>query len=228
MEKIKVMLVEDDLDWIDGLKRFLAVHERIDLFASVSSLADCFAVLRNVHTDIIIMDIMLCDDELSGLDATLDITAAFPHIKVIMLSSIDGNDDIFNEAFLNGAFEYVYKQDVEQLPDVIMAAMTNPTHKHGDRLRKLVYEKKKSLLSDKDIQLLRLIEEDKTQIEIAAQLNVTLAAVKKRVGRILKKMNWQQSSKLLADKCFKWGLLDTSLCSLTASDNLSHSSRGYS
>lgn len=208
MEKIKVMLVEDDPDWIEGLKSFFAGHERIELFSSVSSLADCFAILRNVHTDIVIMDIMLRNDEPSGLDATLDITLKFPDIKVVMLSSIDRDDDIFNEAFLNGAFEYVYKQDFEQLPDVIMAAMNNPSHKFGDRLRKLVYAQKKSLLSAKDIELLRLILEDKTQPEIAEKLGVSLAAVKKQVGRILKKMSWDQSSKQLADKCGKWGLLD--------------------
>lgn len=208
MEKIKVMVVEDDPDWIDGLKSFFAGHERIELFSSVSSLADCFAVLRNVHTDIVIMDIMLRDDEPSGLDATLDITTEFPHIKVVMLSSIDRDDDMFNEAFLNGAYEYVYKQDFEHLPDVIVAAMDNTSHKFGDRLRKLVYEQKRSLLSDKDIELLRLILEDKTQLEIAKELGVSLAAVKKRVGRILKKMSWEHSSKLLAEKCDKWGLLD--------------------
>lgn len=202
------MLVEDDPDWIAGLEFFFAGHERIELFSSLSSLADCFAVLHNVHTDIVIMDIMLNNDEPSGLDATLDITMEFPHIKVVMLSSIDRDDDIFNEAFLNGAFEYVYKQDFEQLPDVIMQAMDSPSHKFGDRLRKLVYEQKKSLLSDKDIKLLRLILDNKTQPEIAIELEVTLSAVKKQVGRILKKMKWEQSSRQLADKCSKWGLLD--------------------
>lgn len=208
MEKIKVMLVEDDPDWIEGLESFFHGHEQIELFSSVSTIDDCFAVLRNVRTDIVIMDIMLSDYESSGLDATLDITIEFPHVKVIMLSSIDHDDDIFNEAFLNGTFEYVYKLDFEQLPDIIMRAMNNHSHKYGDKLRKLVYEKKKGLLSSKDIELLRLISEDKTQSEIATELDVTLAGVKKHVGRILKKMNWEQSSKLLADKCRKWGLLD--------------------
>jgi len=146
MEKIKVMLVEDDPDWIEGLVSFFNGHEQIELYSCVSTIDDCFTVLRNVHTDIVIMDIMLNDYVLSGLDATLDITIEFPHVKVIMLSSIDHDDDIFNEAFLNGAFEYVYKQDFEQLPDVMMRAVNNPTHKYGEKLRKLVYEKKKRLI----------------------------------------------------------------------------------
>jgi len=70
-------------------------------------------------------------------------------------------------------------------------------------------KRKKDLLSSKDIELLRMISEEKTQPEIAAALEVTLAAVKKHVSRIMKKWNWEQSSKRLADKCWKWGLLDS-------------------
>ncbi|CFJ48837.1 Uncharacterised protein [Mycobacterium tuberculosis] len=37
---------------------------------------------------------------------------------------------------------------------------------------------------------------------------MSLAAVKKHVGRIMKKFNWERSSSELADKCHKWGLLE--------------------
>lgn len=207
MEKIKVLLVEDDPDWIFGIKNFFEGHESIDLLSAVSSIEDCFLILHNNHIDIVIMDIMLNDYDSSGLDATLDITIEFPDVKVIMLSSLD-EDEIFNEAFMNGAFEYVYKPDFEQLPDVIVNAMQNDSHKYGERLRKLVFEKKKSLLSGSDCELLKLVLAGKTQAEIAKELDVSLAAVKKHIGRIMKKFTWQQSSKELADRCYKWGLLD--------------------
>lgn len=120
-------------------------------------------MLHTNPADIVVMDSMLGDHKASGLDATLDISVQYPHVKVIMLSSLDDDDEIFYESFLNGAYDYLYKNEFEKLPDVICAAMHNQGSKYGDRLRRMVYEKKKSLLSNEDRQLLIMIYEGKTQ-----------------------------------------------------------------
>lgn len=208
MSKIKVLYVEDDPDWREGLQSFFIGDENITLYACVSSIEECFTMLRDDPADIVVMDIMLGDHKASGLDATLDISTQYPHIKVIMLSSLDDNDEIFNEAFMNGAYDYLYKNEFERLPEVICAAMHKQHSKYGDRLRKLVQEKKKSLLSEGDRQLLSMIYAGMTQTHIAKELHVSLAAVKKHVGRIMKKFDWEHSSSELADKCQKWGLLE--------------------
>jgi len=56
--------------------------------------------------------------------------------------------------------------------------------------------------------VLKLLLLNMTQTQIAEQLNVSIAAVKKQVGRVKRKFNWNRSSKELADKCQKWGVLD--------------------
>lgn len=207
-DRIRALFVEDDPDWQNGIQDFLSGQEDIELYACVSTVEECFAHLNDQPTDIVIMDIILNEYDASGLDAALDISLHFPDIKVIMLSSLDSDDEVFNEAFLNGAYEYIYKYDFEQLPDTMRGAMRNPTSKYGERLRKLVYEKKKGLLSIGDSELLKLILEGKTQTEIAKEFHVSVAAVKKHVGRVLKKFQWQESSRDLALKCKKWGILD--------------------
>lgn len=208
MSKIKVLYVEDDPDWREGLQRFFFGNEKIELYACVSTIEECFALLRDDPADIVVMDIILGDHRASGLDATLDISVEFPRVGVIMLSSLDDNDEIFYEAFLNGAYDYLYKNEFEKLPEVIGDAMSNRSTKYGDRLRKMVFERKKSLLNDSDRQLLSMIAEGKTQTQIATELHVSLAAVKKHVGRIIKKFKWERSSGELAEKCRKWGLLE--------------------
>jgi NarL family two-component system response regulator LiaR len=207
--KIRVLYVEDDEEWRAGLSHFFSEHERIDLYACVSSIIACFDVLREEPTDVVVLDIMLGDEKITGLDAALDITALYPSVKIIMLSSIDNDDEIFNEAFLNGAYDYLYKYDFEKLPDTIHEAMNNPASKYGDRLKKLVYEKKKSMISKGDSEILIRLRDGMTQIQIAEELHVSLAAVKKHIGRLMKKFNWERSSNALAVKCDKWGLLDS-------------------
>jgi|GEM_PF-950509 len=207
-EKIRVLYVEDDEEWRAGISHFFSGHDSIELYACVSSIAECFEVLQDLPADIVVMDILLGDARETGLDATLDITTQYPAVKVIMLSSLDDNDDVFNDAFLNGAYDYLYKYDFEKLPQAIEEAMNHEASKFGARLKKLVYEKKKSLMSSGDRELLLMLMNGMTQAQIANEQHVSLAAVKKHVSRIMKKFNWERSSIELAVKCYKWGLLD--------------------
>lgn len=206
--RAKVMLVEDDLEWSNGLQMYFAGESGFEIVSCVDTREACLLALEETPVDIILMDIMLGDAESSGLDATLDISHDYPNIKIIMLSSLDNDDDTFNEAFLNGAYDFVYKSEFEQIPVIIANAMDDRETKYGPRLKKLVYDKKKKLLNPYDVLLLKLILEGKTQQEIADMSSVSLSAVKKHVNRVLGKFEWKRTTKELAEKCYKWGLLD--------------------
>jgi CheY-like chemotaxis protein len=126
MEKITALLVEDDPEWQEALAAFFRDYEQIELKAIVSSAKDCHRMLEEQSFDIVLMDIMLDDYRTSGLDATLDISWRYPETKVIMLTSLDNDDEVFNEAFLNGAYEYIYKYDFEQLPSYVALSFYEP------------------------------------------------------------------------------------------------------
>lgn len=202
------MLVDDDIEWQRGICDYFGDHPQIDIVCCASSRKECQAALQKTDLDVVLMDIMLGEQSGNGLDAALDITSEHPAMKVIILSSIDNDDELFYEAFLGGAYDFVYKNDIEQLPHVIADSMENKTSKYGSRLRKLVFDKKKELLTANDVELLRHLVQGRTQQQISQLNNVSLAAVKKQVGRLLEKFNWPRSSKELADKCLKWGLID--------------------
>ena len=208
MERAKVLLVEDDLDWSSGLQTYFASEPGFEIVACADSKEACMSALDAIAVDVVLMDIMLGDAEATGLDAALDIAHKHPGVKVIIVSSLDNDDEVFNEAFLNGAYDFVYKNEFEQIPATIASAMNDQATKYGPRLKKLVYDKKKKLLNPYDIVLLKLTLEGRTQQEIADMNCVSLSAVKKHVGRILEKFDWSRSTKELADKCQKWGLLE--------------------
>ncbi|MCM3714116.1 response regulator [Alkalihalobacillus oceani] len=208
MNRAKVMLVEDDLDWSNGLQAYFSNETGFMITSCVDNMEACMAELNQTPVDVVLMDIILGDAKATGLDAALDITYKYPAVKVIIVSSLEDDDEVFNEAFLNGAYDFVYKNEFEQIPAVIANAMSEQVTKYGPRLKKLVYDKKKKLLNPYDVVLLKLIREGKTQQEIADMNSVSLSAVKKRVGRILEKFHWSRPTKELADKCHKWGLLE--------------------
>lgn len=202
------MLVEDDLEWQNGLQSFFSEDPAFEIVSCVGSIKECMSALSETEVNVVLLDIMLNDPAGTGLDIALDITYSYPSIKVIMVSSLENDDEVFNEAFLNGAYDFVYKNDFEQIPSVIASAMNNEKSKYGSRLKKLVYDKKMKLLSPYDIKLLLLVLEGKTQQEIADLYSISLSSVKKHVGRIMGKFNWNGSTKELSEKCKKWGLLE--------------------
>ena len=208
MEKINVLLVEDDMEWQQALTAFFREHETIVLSKIASTAKECFCALEQATFDIVLMDIMLDDYRTSGLDATLEICYRYPNTKVIMLTSLDNDDEVFNEAFMNGAYEYIYKYDFEQLPDAIIRAKQNPQSKYGERLRKLVFEQKRRLLTSTDLEVLRGLAQSLMLKEIAEQQNVSVSAVKKQLNRLFHKFGWTGTGKEFAEKCQKWGLLD--------------------
>lgn len=206
--RIQVLFVEDDPDWHDGLRDFFQRHPAIELAACVVSVEGALGVLQARSIDVVLLDVRLGERARSGIDGAADIDAAFPHVRIIMFSSLDSDDEMFHEAFLNGAYDYVYKYEIDQLPGVILSAMQNGRSKYGDRLRKLLLEQKGGLLQPADRELLALIAAGHSQQAVAALQGVSEDAVRKRIGRIRQRFRWQRSTRALAEQCERWGLLE--------------------
>jgi DNA-binding NarL/FixJ family response regulator len=208
MTRIRVLYVDDDPDWHAGLRDFFRHYPDIELAACVATVAEAWPVLESTPLDIVLLDVLLGDGGPSGVDAAADLHLAFPHVRVIMFSSLDSDDDTFNEAFLNGAYDYIYKYELDQLPGVITAAARDEQSKYGERLRALLVERKRQLLHDADRDLLALLAAGHSQQEIAALEHLTEEAIKKRVARLRKKFGWERSTRELAERCRMWGLLE--------------------
>ncbi len=119
MDRAKVLLVEDDLDWSSSLQTYFASETGFEIVACVDSKEACVSALDAIAVDVVLMDIML------------GIAHKHPGIKVIIVSSLDNDDEVFNEAFLNGAYDFVYKNEFEQIPATIAGAMKDQATKYG-------------------------------------------------------------------------------------------------
>lgn len=204
----RVLFVDDDPDWHVGLQEFFRHNPEVELVACTAAVAKARAILASIPIDVVLLDVMLGDHSPSGVEAAADIHLAFPHMRIIMFSSLDSDDATFNEAFLNGAYDYIYKYELEQLPAVIKAAAQNRRSKYGERLRALMLERKRELLQDADRDLLALLAAGHSQQEIADMAHLSEDAVKKRVSRLRKRFGRQRSTRELAERCRLWGLLE--------------------
>ncbi|UJF31288.1 response regulator transcription factor [Paenibacillus hexagrammi] len=220
MNKIKVVIVEDDRDWLRGLISYVNREPDLEVIATASTPAEAQSLFTGSCTpaDVVLMDIML-QDEPAGIGlAELALTAW--GVKVIMLTSMEEKDLIFR-SFQAGAIDYQIKANFEEIPGVIRAAhlrqstinaaVAEQMREEFRRLKKLEQEFKvkemKDLITPTELQVLEMIDQGHTQTEIANRFVISLRTVKIHVGHILKKLG-SSSSKEAAQKVRDLGLFD--------------------
>ncbi|MCM3633405.1 hypothetical protein M3180_08730 [Paenibacillus camelliae] len=201
------MYIEEDEQWRDGLNDFLSGHKDINWISYNPAAGEVASMLDQYHIHVIVNDTMQHTIDRSALYNMLDAHHIDTNIKYIMFTSLDQADDIFNEAFLHEANEYVKMSDFDQLPHIIRQAATCRSYTFGDQLHTLVHGRKKLLVQEGYGPLLHLIVKGKSQPQIARELSMSTAAIAKKINQIHQMFNWKGSIQQLADKCAKWGIL---------------------
>jgi DNA-binding NarL/FixJ family response regulator len=217
MPSIKVLIVEDDRDWLRGLKAYLSMQADIEVTATASTRNEAFEQLERHEIDVILMDIMLSGD-IEGIAITAEVCQTYG-TKVIMLTSLEEKEIIF-EAFKAGALDYHVKSNFEGIPGAVRsayknhapinAAVADQMRMEFRRLKQLERDFKKQELkrelTSMELQILDCIDRGLTQTEISEHFVISIRTVKIHVGHILKKLN-VGSSKEAAELVRSYGLL---------------------
>ncbi len=217
MTSIKVLMVEDDRDWLRGLKAYLSQQPDLEIVAVATSRAEAFEQLERYEVDVVLMDIMLSGD-IEGIEMTAEVSRIYG-TKVIMLTSLEEKEVIF-EAFKAGALDYHVKSNFEGIPDAIRSAFHNQSPINAAvademraefrRLKQLEREfKRKELeheLTATELEILACIDQGLTQPKIAERFVISIRTVKVHVGNILKKLR-VESSKEAAALVKQYGLI---------------------
>ncbi len=193
MDKIQVMIVEDDPAWIKILNSFLSQEEDIFVKASANSKDEAVRLAIDIKIDVIIMDINLSENLKDGVVAALEIKE-FSDSKIIMLTSYN-DDELIKDSFEVGAVDYLLKEDYLDLPNTIRKTYNNRSSiqvilndyarlKKDERLRELTTAEK---------EVFELIEQGLSQSQIATKLSKTNNTLRTQVKNILKKLGAKNS-----------------------------------
>ncbi|BFT71272.1 LuxR C-terminal-related transcriptional regulator [Paenibacillus sp. P36] len=220
MEPIRILIVEDDLDWLRGLKAYLDRQPDLQVIRTLSTAEEARELFTasEPDADVVLMDIML-QDEPAGIGLAEQALLAWG-AKVIMLTSMEEKDFIFR-SFQAGAIDYQIKSRFEELPDIIRgaharkasinAAVAEQMREEFRRLKRLEHQFKvkeaRDLITPTELQVLEMIDQGHTQTEIASRFFISLRTVKIHVGHILKKLG-SPSSKDAAQKMRELGLFE--------------------
>lgn len=190
---MRIMIVDDHEVVRLGLTNLLSRQQGWEVVAEAGTAAQAIHLANQHVPDIIVMDIRLTDG--SGIDACREIIKLHPQIKVIMLTSFAEDELLFN-AISAGAVGYVLKQvgndDLIRAIETISRgdAMLDPSVT-GQVLAKLRDSTRSEAfvdLSERELKVLALIAQGKTNREIASLLYLGEGTVRNYVSNILDKL----------------------------------------
>lgn len=204
--KTKILIVDDHLIVIEGLKSLLAGNNEFVCVGSVTNAYDAVDFLKKNEVDIALLDINL--PEISGIDLCKRITDEFTNVKCIALTTFAERSYI-SRMIQNGAMGYLLKSSSrEELFEAI-----NQVTKGGYFMNvnltestKSDSEKKAPYLTLREKEVLKLIAEGLTNPQIAAKLFVSTLTVNSHRKSLLLKFDVANTA-LLIKLAGQWDLI---------------------
>jgi two-component system NarL family response regulator len=212
---VRVLLVDDNRLMLEGLQSLLEAHG-IEVAGVATDGLESVDLACALRPDVILMDVRIpgCD----GLEATRLIKARMPQARIVMLTTSDDDDDLF-EAIRSGACGYLIKNiDTESLVDALDLAREGvPPFSPGLAARLLEEFARAgdaadpaspgpsantgpapSVPSDRQLQVLRLVADGLSYKEIGARLCLSPCTVKYHMGQIMDRLHLINRAQVLA------------------------------
>jgi two-component system, NarL family, response regulator len=183
---IHVLVVDDHPVVRQGLVAMLEEVPDILVVGQVGNGREAIAVCRQQQPDVTLMDLRM--PELDGVAAITAICAEFPAARIIVLTTYDGDEDIY-QGLRAGAKGYLLKDaEPEELLSAIRAVYKGQKHIPPHVGAKLLERMASSELSDRELEVLQLITTGKSTQAVSKALNITERTVNFHINHILSKL----------------------------------------
>ncbi len=192
---IRVLITDDHAIVRKGIRSLLMTERDFQVVGEASNGAEAVAQAEVLHPDVVLMDLVM--PEMDGIEATRRITAKQDAPRVLVLTSFAADSKVF-PAIKAGALGYLLK---DSGPDDLVQAIRQ-VHRGEPSLEPSIARKvltevlqpdKKTLtvdpLTERELEVLRLVSEGLANKEIAEQLHVSELTVRTHVGNILGKLH---------------------------------------
>lgn len=196
-ETITILLVDDHQVVRQGVRAFLDAQPDFSVVGEAESGEEAVQLASQEVPDVILMDLVM-PGSVDGVEATRQVKNSSPRTQVVVLTSYHEDEHIF-PAIRAGAISYVLKDiGPDELAEVIRKAAHGEAVLHPRVAARLIQEvqgrRKLSTnpfteLSDREMEVLRLIAAGSSNAEIAEKLVLSQKTVKGHVSNILSKLH---------------------------------------
>jgi DNA-binding NarL/FixJ family response regulator len=204
---IRVLIVEDQTLMRQGLRTILELEPGFAVVGEASDGQEGVAQARALHPDLVLMDVQM--PRMNGVEATRRITALVPHAQVIILTTFDYDEYVF-DGIKAGARGYLLKD----LPATELLATLRRVHAGESIIQPSIatrmiaeFSRRQTpavdSLSDRELDVLRLLADGLSNREIAARLVLAEGTIKNHVSMILDKLhaaNRTQAARMARDQ----------------------------
>jgi two-component system NarL family response regulator len=184
--KIRIMVIDDQAVVRQGFVSLIKTVPDMEIVGEGSNGQEALDLFRQLQPDITLMDLRM--PELSGAEAIKQIRVEFPAARIIVLTTFDGDEDIYR-AVQAGAQGYLLKDMFfEELEAAIRKVHAGARLIPGSVAERLAARMSSSELTGRELEVLRHIVDGKSNKEIGNTLNISEATVKSHINNILSKL----------------------------------------
>lgn len=190
---IRVLLADDHALIREGLRVLLEFDPEVSVVAAVANGREAVRVARELHPDVVVMDISMPD--LNGIEATRLLRAEHAAMQVVVVSMHSSREHV-HQAFAAGALGYLLKESVSaEVLTAIRHALAGRRYLssalgRATEYREVDASKKSPLasLSTRERQVLQLVVEGKSSAGIAGLVHLSPKTVETYRSRLMKKL----------------------------------------
>jgi len=203
MNKIRVLLVDDHAVLREGLRSLLSMQDDIEVVGEAGDGEQALEHIQRTRPDIVLMDVAM--PVMDGLEATRRVKENFPNCRVLILTQHDNREYVFS-LLQAGAVGYVLKK----AGGIEVINAIRSTYREGAFLppsvakevmeryvRHPAEEVSRPHLTEREIQVLRLVAEGKSNKEIAELLVLSAKTVMAHRTNIMSKLGIHNKAELV-------------------------------
>lgn len=183
---IRVLVVDDHPVVRRGLVTLLEEAPDVLVVGQAENGHEALAVFRQQQPDVALMDLRM--PEMDGVATIAAICTEFPAARIIVLTTYDGDEEIYR-ALRAGAKGYLLKDaEPDTLINAIHTVHSNQQYIPPKVAAKLVQRMNYPELSQRELEVLQLVAQGMSNLEIGVALNISEGTVKSNINRILSKL----------------------------------------
>jgi len=200
MKAIKVLLVDDQPLFRDGLRTLLSVRDEIQVVGEASNGEHALRAAHSLVPDVVLMDLRM--PVMNGVECTRRLRAEVPDCRVIVLTTFDDDEDVF-DAIRAGANGYLLKDvSASRLVEAIQLTMDGQSILQPSVASRVLVEfnRMSSMrpaksattqpkLTKREAEILRQLAQGKNNKEIAGAMQISEGTVKNHLTTIFDKLN---------------------------------------